>query len=72
MAKNILKLKFWNPDIPDALPAAKTAYTEWKETNPPMDINNPLLQKKKTTRKIFRNSLRNGYICVENTKRGMI
>jgi len=58
--KNVLKLKFWNQDISDALlKANKTAYKEWKEANRPMDIDNPLLQKKKTTRKIFRNSLRN-------------
>jgi hypothetical protein len=58
--KNVLKLKFLNQDITDALKANKTAYKEWKEANSPMDIENPwLLQKKKTTRKIFRNSLRN-------------
>jgi len=58
--KNVLKLKFWNQDISDALlKANKTAYKEWKEANRPMDIDNPLLQKKKTTRKIFRISLRN-------------
>lgn len=53
-----MKLKFWNQDISDALKANKAAYTEWKEANRPMDIDNPLLQKKKTTRMIFRNSLR--------------
>jgi hypothetical protein len=39
--RNVLKLKFLNQDITDALKANKTAYKEWKEANSPMDIENP-------------------------------
>ena len=62
--KNILKLKIWNKEIAHALYLNKHTYKQWKQADRPSDPDNPLLIRKKETRKKFRTELR-----IEDSKR---
>ena len=65
-------MDIWNEAIASALNSNRIAYKEWKEAGRPDDIENPLLKRKKETRKVYRQEIRNEELRRKHEERNTI